>query len=281
MPLKSMLVFMDGSEDSSARLDVACGLAERCGAHLDTLAMSLQIFPYAAASLDAGAAAIDIGQIEEAKQRAQQVAARAQKVIEARGLSGEARWTSRELSGLREAAAIQARFAELTIAGQPVEGSDRSLREWAFEGALFSSGRPVLLIPSSWKSAIDVRHVIVAWDASREAARALGDAIPFIEQADKTTVVIVDPEPGNQAFGDEPGADIARVLARHCGNVAVDRIPSSGASVAQALLVHTVDAAGDLIVMGGYGHSPLRESIFGGVSSDMIRHTTVPLLLSH
>jgi nucleotide-binding universal stress UspA family protein len=128
---------------------------------------------------------------------------------------------------------------------------------------------------------MNVRHVVVAWDASSQSARTLSDAAPFLESAEETTVVVVDPEPGNQGFGVDPGADIAPVLARHCSNVILDRIPSSGASIAQALLTRTIDASGDLIVMGCYGHSSLRESLLGGVTRDMIEQTTIPILLSH
>lgn len=281
MSPKSMIVLLDDAEDSTRRFDLACELAQRHDAHLTVLALSLQIYPYAAAGFDAGAAAIDVGQIEEARQRAQAVANAANQAMAARNISGDVRWTSRELAGIRDITALHSRFSELTIAGQPIAGREQSTREWALEGALFSSGRPVLIVPSEYPRAMVARNVIVAWDASREAARALNDAITFIKEAETTTVVIVDPEPGYQSFGDEPGADIAPIIARHCKNVDVDRIPSSGSSVAQTIIKRSIDASGDLIVMGGYGHSPLRESVFGGVSHDMIRQSTIPLLLSH
>lgn len=105
--------------------------------------------------------------------------------------------------------------------------------------------------------------------AERHGAQSM--AIPFIKGAQKTTIAIVDPKPGYQDFGDEPGADIALVIAHHC----------SSTGVAQALLERPIDASGDLILMGGYGHSPLRETIFDSVSRDMIQHTTIPQLLSH
>ena len=149
------------------------------------------------------------------------------------------------------------------------------------EGALLSSGRPVLLIPTGRKQPINVRHVVVAWDASKESARALGDAAPFLDAAERVTIVVVDPMPGQESFGPDPGADIAPVLARHCNRVELDRMPSSGASIAEVILGRAVDGDGDLIVMGGYGHSLLRETVFGGVTRQMIHDTTVPLLLSH
>jgi len=280
---KTMLVFMDESEDSSVRLDAACSLAELHGAHLSALAMSQQIATYLAAGIDGGAsaAAIDVGLMEEARSKAQSVATAAQKSIDARGLLGDARWVSHESFGLREAAGLHGRHADLVIVGQPLENLSLGLREAAFEGALFSSGRPVLVAPSNWQGPVKMRHVVVAWDASKEVARAVGDAAPIIEQAERVFVVIVDPEPGFDGLGEDPGADIAAVLARHCSNVELDRVPSSGGGVAQAVLNRTTDAAGDLIVMGGYGHSQFRESIFGGATREIIRQTTIPVLMSH
>lgn len=278
---KTVLTLLDEAEDSSGRLDVACSLAKDQGAHLNALAMSLQLYPLVSSGIDVSAATINVELLEEARQRAQSVAAAAKKSIDAHGLLGEARWTSRELAGVRDAAALHGRHADLTIAGQPVEGRHLILREAALEGALFYSGRPVLLIPNNWQAPINVRHIVVAWDASKEVAGALSDAVHFLEHAEKTTIVIVDPKPGHQDFGADPGVDIASVLARHCRNLELDRIPSSGASVAQALLTHAADVSADLIVMGGYGHSLLRETVFGGVSREIIHKTAIPLFMSH
>jgi len=281
MLLKTILVLLDESEDSSARLDVACSLAKSHGAHLTALAMSQQFSTYLAVGVDAAAATVDVGHIEESQKKAQAIALAAKNHIDSRGLLGEARWTSREAFGLREAAGVQGRHANLTIAGQPVDGFNRDLREAALEGALFSSGRPILLIPANWNKPIKASHVIVAWDGSRQAARALSDAALFFDRAAKTTIVMVDPEPKHGGLGPDPGVDIATVLARHCSRVELDRIPHAGASAAQALLARANDTASDFIVMGGYGHSVMREQLFGGVSREMIETTTIPLFLSH
>lgn len=254
LSFKTLLVLLDESEDSLKRLDVVCSLADHHRAYLNALAMSHLITPYMAAGLGGGAGTIHIELIEEAKELAQSIATAAKKSMDARGQVGDVRWASHPTFGLREA---------------------------AFEGALLSSGRPVLLAPSNWQGPVNMRNIVVAWDASKEATRALADAAPFIEQAEKITIVIVDPEPSHQGFGENPGADIAPVLARHCDKVELDRIPSSGASVAQALLARTKDASGDLIIMGGYGHSLLSESFFGGVTREIIHRTTTPLLMSH
>lgn len=281
MSFKTILVLLDESDDSIQRLKVACSLAEDHGAHLNALAMSQQFGTHMTVGIDAGAAYVDGGQIEESRQKAQRLANAAREEIDRHGVHGEVRWASHEAFGLRESAAVQGRHADLTIIGQPVEGHSLGLRDAVVEGALFSSGRPVLLLPLGWDKAIKASHIVIAWDGSQEAARALSDAAPLLDQAAKITIVIVDPKPGYDNIGPEPGADIAAVLARHCSNIELDRIPSSGGSVAQALLGRAAATAADLIVMGGYGHSVLRESVFGGVSYDMTHKTTIPLFLSH
>jgi nucleotide-binding universal stress UspA family protein len=279
--LKTVLVLLDDSEDSPKRLDVACRLAETHGAHLNVLAMSAQFNNYMAVGLDGSAAIVDVYQIEEARKQAQSIANEAKKQIDANGIHGEVRWLSYEAFGLREAAGIQGRHAELIIAGQPLDGFNPELRNAVFEGALFASGRPVLLLPANWEKPLQLRHLIVAWDGSKEAARAISDAGLFVDAAEKITIAVVDPQPGDGGFGPNPGADIAAVLARRCGDVELDQIASSGASVAGALLDRASAVGGDLIVMGGYGHSLVRESIFGGVSREMMEETTIPLLVSH
>lgn len=281
MSFKTMLVVLDESDDSTKRLEVACSLAQAHGAHLNALAMSQQFGAFMTGGIDAGAAYVDVGQIEESRQKAQSLASAARKQIDRHGIRGDARWASHEAFGLRGSVGVQGRHADLTIVGQPAEGYSLSLRDAVVEGALFSSGRPVLLIPKSWNKPIKADHIVVAWDGSYHAARALNDAAPLLDAAAKTTIVIVDPKPGYEDLGPEPGADIAAVLARHCSNIELDRIPSSGASIAHALLGRAAATAADLIVMGSYGQSVLRESVFGGVSYDMTHETTIPLLMSH
>ena len=281
MSFKTLLVLLDESEDTPNRLEMACRLARHHEAHLTALALSQQVMPYVSATLDGGTAAIDFELMNEAKARAQSIAAAASKKIHSLGQPGDVRWASHETFGIRQTVALQGRHADLIIAGQPIEDQFVGLREAAFEGALLSSGRPVLLAPRNWNAPGPIENIVLAWDASQQAARALGAATPFVQQAATTTVVVVDPEPGPGGFGEEPGADIALHIARHCRNVELDRIPSSGDSIAQALLARTTAASGDLIVMGGYGHSLLRESFFGGVTREIIHRTSVPLFMSH
>ena len=281
MSYKTLLVLLDSSHDSITRLDSACNLAANFGAHLSALAMTQRVVPVVAAGIGAATAVMDVGQQEEARKEAQLLAVEADKHLAARSQLGDVRWSSQELFVLREVAAIHGRQSDLIIAGPPSDDRNTHIREAAFEGALFSSGRPVLLLPSNWQGTPNLENILVAWDASREAARALSDAAPLIEKAKSITVAVVDPEPGHQGFGDNPGNDIATVLSRHCNKVELDTIPNGGSGVAQALQTKAADIAADLIVMGGYGHSRLRDSLFGGVTRDMVQSSRVPVLISH
>ena len=147
------------------------------------------------------------------------------------------------------------------------------------EAALFESGRPVLVVPYIQKQGLKLDRVLVCWDASRNAARAIADAMPFLRRSKAIDVIVVATE---RPKSDElPGADIAHHLARHELEVDLKRIVSGGTDVASTILSYAADSAADFIVMGGYGHSRLREFILGGATRGILSAMTVPTLMSH
>jgi nucleotide-binding universal stress UspA family protein len=147
------------------------------------------------------------------------------------------------------------------------------------ESTLFESGRPVVMVPYIQKAALKLDRVMVCWDGSRPAARAVADAMPLLERAGRVEVVIVANERGKN---DEiAGADMGQHLARHGLKVDVQRITAGGIEVAETLLSHAADSGTDFMVMGGYGHSRLREFVLGGVTHSILRSMTVPALMSH
>jgi nucleotide-binding universal stress UspA family protein len=194
------------------------------------------------------------------------------------GLSAEPVTVSASLAGAGDQFARIARRFDLAIVGQAdpdSAGSDDILAETT----LFESGRPVIMVPYIQKGPLKLDNVMLCWDGSRAAARAIGDAMPLLTKAGRVEVVIVTNERGKD---DEiEGADIAQHLARHGLKVEVHRIGAGGIDVADALLSHAADSGADFIVMGGYGHSRLREFILGGVTHSIFRSMTVPALMSH
>jgi nucleotide-binding universal stress UspA family protein len=171
-----------------------------------------------------------------------------------------------------------ARRFDLSIVGQ-AEPDQAALDGLIVEAALFDSGRPMLVVPYIQRNGLRLDRVLLCWDGSRSAARAAADALPFLRRAKVVEVVTVASEP---AKSDEmPGADIAQHLARHGVTVELKRIVTAETDVASTILSHAADSSADFLVMGGYGHSRLREFILGGVTREILASMTIPVLMSH
>ena len=182
---------------------------------------------------------------------------------------------------LGRVAAVHARYADVAVMTRPSDGPGVELREEIIEGVLFHSGRPALIAPPGWKGAGVGKRVVVAWDASREATRALSEAQSILDKAEQITVVTVDAKPKMFGHGDQPGANIAAHLSRRGLPADVRNVDSMGRSASLAILEEATSLNADLVVMGGYAHSRLRELVFGGATRELLRTATVPLLMAH
>jgi nucleotide-binding universal stress UspA family protein len=194
------------------------------------------------------------------------------------GISAEPLITNASLAGAGDHFARMARRFDLAIVGQ-AEPEISSMEQIIGETTLFESGRPMIMVPYIQKAPFKTDNVMICWDGSRTATRAVADAIPIIRKSGRVEIVIVTNERGKE---DEiEGADIGQHLARHGLKVDVHRIPGGNIDIADALLSHAADSSADLMVMGGYGHSRLREFVLGGVTRSIFESMTVPVLLSH
>jgi nucleotide-binding universal stress UspA family protein len=194
------------------------------------------------------------------------------------GLSSETRMLSASYVNAGDQFSRIARRFDLAIVGQ-TEPEGGPTEATISESALFESGRPVIVVPYINKAPFKLDRVMVCWDGSRPATRAIADAMPLLERAGNIEVVIITNERGKQ---DEiEGADVGQHLARHGLKVEVKRITRDGQDIANVLLSHSADSEADFIVMGGYGHSRLREFVLGGVTRTMLRSMTAPTLMSH
>lgn len=174
---------------------------------------------------------------------------------------------------------MRARHADVCIVARPTK-ANRDSAQAVLEAALFESGRPVIIVPPEWKSADIGKHVLLAWKPTREAARALADADELILGAERVSVVTVDAKP-SRGYGEQPGADIAAHLAYRGAKVDLFNLDSAGRSETDAILRQAQAVGADLIVMGGYGRARLSELIFGGVTREILRAATVPVLMAH
>ena len=173
----------------------------------------------------------------------------------------------------------RARYVDLTLIGGGFLAHD-DMRSEILNGALFRSPAPILLVPKGHAASLRPKTVLVAWDSRNEASMAVRAAMEQLMVADSVCVTMVDPSATVGSNGEEPGADVAAFLARHGIRVSVDVLPSGGRAVADVLRQHAIDIGAELIVMGAYGHSRVREWIFGGTTRSMLEQTPVPLMMT-
>ena len=194
------------------------------------------------------------------------------------GIAAEPLTLSTSFAGVGEQFGRIARRFDLSIVGQ-AEPETSEVEEIVAESALFESGRPLILVPYIQKAPLKLDRVMVCWDGGRAAARAIADAMPLLRRAGNVDVVIVTDERGKR--DQIEGADMGAHLARHGLNVEVTRTALGDIDVADVILSRAADISTDFIVMGGYGHSRLREFVLGGVTRSILRSMTVPVLMSH
>ena len=260
MAYKDLLVIVDDDPHTSERISHAAELAERFGAHLTGLCVSMVNGP-------------------EAKHHTARARALFDEEIGRRRISTEWRAAA---DFPTDAAVVQSRYTDLVVLGQlNPEEPLAPVNNPRPEDIVLSAGRPVLAIPYVGHYDAIGQRVLVAWDASREASRSISDAMPLLASASAVTILTIDPATGRTEHGDIPGADIALHLARHGVNTRVEKAPSGGIGIGDVLLSRASDLGADLLVMGAYGHSRVRELVLGGATRTVLRSMTLPVFISH
>lgn len=283
MRLRDLQVVLDSTPRSQAVLDIAIDLARTNGAHLTGLCPLELLLPADFGFVLGGypevmALQTAVDQLQsQAKDMAAAIEARFRDALRREGLGGD--WAA-PAGPVAAAIAYHARHADLTVIGQADPDHRRPPPgRGMIEDLLLAAGRPLLIIPYAGTFPTIGRTVAIAWSETREAARAAGDALALIDPAASVTVLSIV-RPGTQI--DIPGAEIAAHLARHGLAVTAARTISDGSiSEADALLSYVADLGADLLVMGGYGHSRVRELTLGGLTRGVLQHMTLPVLMSH
>lgn len=217
-------------------------------------------------------------QRRESEGRAKAAVARFEQAAKRAGVSAESHIFNASVSGAAEQISRLARRFDIGICAQP-EPNASAAEDIIAEALLFESGRPVIVVPYVQKQDAKLERVMVCWDGSRAATRAIGDSIPLLKKAKQVEIVMVAGKSGKA--GEVPGADLGQHLARHGLKVDVKRLTSPDIDITSTILSYAADSSADLIVMGGYGHSRLREFILGGVTRGILASMTVPALMSH
>jgi nucleotide-binding universal stress UspA family protein len=279
MTYKNLLVQVDDTRSCAKRVAFAIDLAAAHDAHLTGLYIIAEPSPSAFVQ---GFPPELMSELQQAaRDRADAALATFGEAARRNQIAFETRVDRVIYTEIADAIATNARYADLAILGQHDPDDPLSGPRYLPEEVVLGCGRPVLVLPYIGPAATFGERVIVAWDASREAARAVNDALPLLKRAKQVGVVSVNPRPWPFAHGEEPGADISLHLARHGVEVEVQRIEAPDLDPANAILSHLADQSGDLLVMGAYGHSRLREFVLGGVTRTILEEMTVPALMSH
>jgi nucleotide-binding universal stress UspA family protein len=279
MTLKNIEVFVDATPEGEKRIDYAAALAHQRGAHLAGIHVVSAARPEHRSDYYVVGKAI---QASRAWEKAADEAAttnirrRFEAISAKHDLSAEFREIRR--GGPDEDLILGSLHSDLVVIGQ------RELHELpgylSPERLLLASGAPILVVPSGWKSEPIGRKILVGWNASREARRAVADALPFLVEAASVTLLVVDSNKRADRHGEEPGADIALYLARHGAHVEVEQVSSRGSPVADIILSYAADHGIDLIVIGAYSHARSVEMVFGGVTRTLLKQTPIPVLMS-
>jgi nucleotide-binding universal stress UspA family protein len=274
--IKDVVVNLSGRAPQDFAADYAVSIAATFGAHVAGIA-----FLYEPVIPDGtlGGVPIDLIELqrEENSKTAKGAVDRFEAATKKAGVAAKSRILDATFGGAATLFARIARRFDLAVVGQAQHEHGAS-EELMIEGALFESGRPVIVVPYIQKSGLTLERVLVCWDGGRTAARAVGDAMPFLERAKAVDIVIVAEERKNDEI---TGVKLSEHLARHGIKANVKRIAKGDLATGDAILDYAADSSADLMVMGGYGHSRLREFILGGVTRSLLASMTLPVLMSH
>lgn len=280
MSWKNLLVQVDGGRQSRDRVDAAIGLAQEFGAHLTGLVVVDEpaLPGYVMARIPA---VVWEARRQEQRREAEGLLARFRATVERAGVNVDSRIDFAVDEDVSSALRIHARHADLTVLGQHDPEDGQAGGDLLVGDVALGCGRPVLVVPYIGTGATLGERILVAWDGGREATRAVNDALPLLKRARKVTVVAVNPGMRPGRHGKVAGADISLHLARHGVNVEVQSLEVRDIGIGDAILSRLSDEGADLLVMGAYGRSRLRETLLGGVTHHILGSMTVPVLMSH
>ncbi len=263
---------------SEAGLDTACELARTHGAQVVAAVCTNPISPVALSSeyypMDIYRAFSDAARATQATLKAE-----LEKRLASAGVGHQVHAADSVMMSASEMAGVHARYFDLIVFGR-LPGGETPLERDQFAALLLHSGRPVLVVPAGNSACLD-EGAVVAWKPTREASRAVHDALPLLQRAGSVRVVVVNPAVGDVEHGELPGADIGAHLAHHGLKVEVVQCPRGEDSTGASILREVREQGAGLLVAGGYGHRRLREYVFGGVTRTLFDQAVRPVFFSH
>jgi nucleotide-binding universal stress UspA family protein len=274
--IKDVVVNLSGRDRQDFVADYAVSLGAAFGAHIVGIAF---VYDPVIPDGSLGGIPVDVIEIqrEENGRAAKAAVERFEASVKAAGVSAVTRILEATLGGGATLFGGIARRFDLAVVGQ-ARREHRATEELMIEAALFESGRPLVVVPYIQKNGLKLDRVIVCWDGGRTAARAIADAMPFLERAKAVDVVVIAEERKQEEIAD---ANMIQHLARHGIRASVKRMAKGDIGIENVILSYAADSGADFLVMGGYGHSRLREFILGGATRGILSSMTLPVLMSH
>lgn len=278
MAYKTIFTPLTRIDDKTPALAYACAMTEAQDAHLEVLSLGVDRTPNTYYEIGSNAMVMHAA-IEEAHTQASQIQSQARTFLE----NANVRWDTinavASAAGVGRTVATQARFADLAVVGLPY-GEDCAPEDClVLEGLLFEADCPTIVVPQGDVSARP-DCIVIAWNESAEAMRAVRAAMPMLKAASTVHIAIVDP-PETGPERSDPGGALAVYLYRHGVRSDIQVMTRQGQKVSERLAQHVTETGADLLVMGGYGHSRFREAVLGGATRDMLQNSKVPVLMAH
>lgn len=274
--IKDIVVHLTGSPEDAARLAFTKIVAQSLEARVTGL--QVHALPDVIAITDPSGSAFLQALLDESSKAADKVTTSLRSQLAKVGEFTELRRLDVYPGRVGEALAAETRTADLFIGTRPY--GDPARQHHVEEAVLFSSGRGCIFVPPDAKLSGKIEAVFVAWKNTREAARAVAEAIPLLQRARLVVIGLVEEGVASERFGEQPGADIGRYLSRH-GVLGEVRMVNGWADAGSAILNEAKAMQADLIVMGGYGHSRFREWALGGATRQVLVKSEVPVLMAH
>jgi len=282
MDYKTILTVLSNPADTALAISAAARLARAQDAHLDVLVLGVDRTQMGYSYIGTGAVLMQVGiDRAEADAKALESAARAALAAEGPDLRFGLETVVTQLGALTDLVASRARFADLVVQPRPYGPNATADAEAVVEAALFDGKAPVLVLPATGLGPnTPPKRIVLAWNQGIEAMTAARRALPFLKAADSVNITVIDPPSSGEERSD-PGGMLCQLLTRHGVHAEVSVLARTLPQTCDVLMRHAIDQNADMLVMGAYGHSRLREAILGGTTRYMLERTEVPLLMAH
>ncbi len=276
---KSIVTFLCDLSKDAPLLKTAATLTGRLGGHLTVYCLGIDRTNPGIYYAGANAIALQ-NTLAEAEKNAVEAEKIVHQTLEREDIDWSCLAIVAQIGALNSEVASRAQLADLILLPKPY-GTGRGVENVAIiESALFGTDVPVLVMPDTQTLLSEPERIVVAWNQSKEALSAIRHALPFLSQAAAVDIVIIDP-PVHAPDRSDPGGALAEMLARHGVKAEISVLPRSMSNVSDILMRHTTEKNADLLVMGAYGHSRLREAILGGATRNILEAAEFPVLMAH